>query len=301
MVERADAGGLGVAVDLRPSRTILATVRDQRVIDTRRIQHTGPVTPEEVADALAVLRERAPGPVTHVGVAWRPAEALRPEVCGPWQLWQDDLALRTGLPVSGLPAGAALARGEWLRKPVDGPLAVLALGPRVEGGVVVAGVPQQAESLDLGHLGGEPRGTPCPCGRRGCLDRNASELALQGLARDLEFPYAEPSSADWQTLLGSETATLERDFGALVQPLFAVAGHAVGRAVARLVMDWQVVEVRIRTRNPAQWQPLLPYALEAAHQALGPRMPRWAMADPGEDAVWVGAAACVDGGGGVCG
>ena len=281
---------LAIAVDLRPARTILATVAGTRVIDVRRLQHDGPAPVAEVAAAIAVLRERAPGPVTRLGVVWRPLVALSTVDRADVTTWLAALASRTSLPGTLWPAGAALARGEWLRAPVPR-LGVLALGARVDGGVVVGGDVVDPATLDAGHQGLDPRGTRCPCGARGCLQWGASEWAAFRIASDLELPLPEPSAETWQTVVASSLRALQDTHAWDAEVLLDRLASAVARTIVHWTLEHDLTDVRIRTRHPDTWQMIAARTIELARVTLGSRLPNVVAADAGEDAWWVGAVA----------
>ncbi len=280
---------LHIVLDGRAGRTVLATVQRDRVIDTRRLEHPLLGHAAVLAQSVAVLRERAPGPVAGVAGVWRHAARLQQADAAAFAQAVAEIGRLTALPTTVLPLGAALAVGEWRRAPAAGPLAVLALDVGVAGGVVLAGASFDPWRLDLGHWTVQADGAKCTCGARGCLELFASELAQQELARDLDLSLEEPSATDWQTLMDAHLAQLQRDGVRSTQVLTLRAGWAIGLAAARLADTFGVVELRVRTRHPDLWQVLAAPARAAALQVAGPYAPVLAAADPGEDAFFVGA------------
>ena len=286
MAERAD---LRVAIDVRSGRTVLATVRGTELIDTRRLEHAGPPSPQVLADAVAVLRERAPGEIAAIGAVWRHQGHVAMAEAAPLREVLAAVQGLTGLACHLLPFGAALALGEWLRAPSPGPLAVLTLDVAVAGGVVIDGAPFMPHRLDLGHLSVAADGPKCRCGGRGCLDALASERAIVALSRDLDLSLEAPSDDDWQTLMVSHLAELERESVRQTVVLVEHAGRAIGLAAAQLAGVLGVTEVRLRTRHPATWRSLQPAAEHALRAACGPLLPRLVPAHASEDAFFVGA------------
>lgn len=290
---------LRVAIDVRAGRSVLATVlrstesRPWRVIDTRRVEH-GPLCLEIaglLAQSLDVLVARAPGPVLGIAGVYRHAARLQTVEPNEFNGLIAELGERTSLPSWSLPYGAALALGEWLRAPCDGPLAVLAQDVGMAGGVVVDGKLFAPTRLDLGHLPVFGDGIKCACGARGCLHAYASETALQQMARDFDVTLEEPSATDWQVLMASELALRQTELARFSRVLGDRAGRAIGVAAASLADTFGVVEVRVRTRHPNLWQVLAPAAEAAARSVAGPRAPRLLAAHGSEDAFFVGAAA----------
>ena len=95
--------------------------------------------------------------------------------------------------------GAAAAWGEYRAGPdVPGTLAMLTLGTGIGGGIVQGGrlYVGRGRGPSLGHFPVVPDGRPCRCGRRGCLEAEASRAVLQAelaaVRPDLPDPL-EPS------------------------------------------------------------------------------------------------------------
>ena len=282
---------LHVAMDVRAGRTVLATVQRDRVIDLRRLEHGPDVHADVLADGVAVLRGRAPGVVAGIAGIWRHRDRLGVADAQPFAALLADVGARAGLPTWWLPHGAALAWGESLRAPVAGPLAVFALDVTAAGGVICAGRAFDPLRLDLGHLSVRADGLKCSCGARGCVHAYASETALQELARDIDLSLEAPSAIDWQTLMDSHLSGFQSESPQETKLLARRAGWAVGIAASQLVDAFGVVEVRVRTRHPDQWRVLAPAAQTAVDQVCGPRAPKLAAADAGEDAFFTGAVA----------
>ena len=282
---------LHVAMDVRAGRTVLATVQADRVIDTRRLEHGPLPSPALLAEGLAVLCARAPGPIAGLAGIWRHTERLGVADPGAFSDLLSDVAERAGLPSSFVPHGAALALGEWLRAPSAGPLGALTLDVGVAGGVVIDGRLFAPHRLDLGHLSVAAEGCKCACSARGCLHGYASEWALQQLARDFDVTLEEPSAVDWQVLMASELAARRHELARFANVLGNRSGRAIGIAAAHLADTFGVVEVRVRTRHPDLWRLLAPAADDAARQVSGTRAPELSAADASEDAFFTGAVA----------
>ena len=280
-----------LAIDVRPGRIVLATVHRHRVIDTRRLEREGCDDAARTAAGIALLRERAPGPIVGLAGVWRPEARLGLADPRGFIALLEDVGARTALPTSWLPHGAALALGEWSRSQVEGPLAALALDVGVAGGVVLDGRAFAPLRLDLGHVSVDPDGLKCACGGRGCLHTYASETAMQLLARDVESSLELPSPADRQQVMGSHLAARQAEKVRSTHVLIARAGRAIGLAAGHLAEAFGVVEVRIRGRHPDQWRVLSATAAKVAADVYGERAPRLVAAESSEDAFFVGAVA----------
>ena len=96
---------------------------------------------------------------------------------------RDRLASMVGLPVAVDNDAKALALGEgWLgaARGVDNYLAMV-VSTGVGGGIVLDGRLLDGDDGNAGHIGHvvvEPEGRPCACGGRGCLEAEASGLAI---------------------------------------------------------------------------------------------------------------------------
>jgi glucokinase len=93
------------------------------------------------------------------------------------------MAELTGLPVAVDNDAKALALGEGWRGAARGCSDFLAMvvSTGVGGGIVLDGRLLDGADGNAGHVGHlvvEPEGRPCPCGSRGCLEAEASGLAI---------------------------------------------------------------------------------------------------------------------------
>ncbi|NAZ88310.1 ROK family protein, partial [Kineococcus indalonis] len=97
----------------------------------------------------------------------------------------------------------ALGARELLAPGAD--LVLLSLGTGLAAGVVVGGALLRGASGaagEVGHLALDPRGLPCPCGQRGCLETVASGAALRrawphgGEGRSAEHLFAAAAAGD---------------------------------------------------------------------------------------------------------
>jgi len=134
------------------------------------------------------------------------------------------LAAHTGVPTAVDNDAKALALGEgWVgaARGVDDFLAMV-VSTGIGGGIVLDGRLLQGEAGNAGHVGHvvvEPDGRPCGCGGRGCLEAEASGLAIAALTG------RSPAEAD--------------------AAVVARTGRLVGRAVASVanLLDLRLVVV----------------------------------------------------------
>lgn len=82
---------------------------------------------------------------------------------------------------------------------------------------------------EFGHLVVVPGGRPCPCGKRGCLERYASGTALPDIAQELR--QSRPELADAASELGEQPTGVE-----ITQA--ARGGNALGLAVMEEFSRW---------------------------------------------------------------
>jgi predicted NBD/HSP70 family sugar kinase len=210
-----------------------------KVIARRALQLDRP-GPEEALTAVAELvgslleavpgsRERSVG--IGVGVSGHvdpPSGACR---FSPILGWHDvdiatPLGRATGLPVSVHNDVNTLAVAEYLfgagREAED--FAVVTLGPGVGLGLVIGGrLHDGAEGLagEFGHIPLLPKGPPCHCGRRGCLEALAGDDAIARAAKAPDVAAAAALARDGE---GVERRTARRAFRS--------AGEWVGRGLA---------------------------------------------------------------------
>jgi glucokinase len=105
--------------------------------------------------------------------------------------WRDfplrsELAEMTGLPVFGDLDAKALALGEgWLGAARGiANFCAMTVSTGVGGGIVIDGDLLEGDSGNAGHVGHiivEPNGRRCGCGARGCLEAEASGLAIEAI------------------------------------------------------------------------------------------------------------------------
>lgn len=168
-------------------------VLDQLRLPTPRGEEAIMATLATVATTLA---ERAPGPVTGVGIG---APGLvdhdgtlrsAPNLPGVFDLeLGGPLARRLGLPVVVDNDATCAGWGEREAGAGQGrdDVVFVTLGTGIGGGMVLGGRLYRGRhgyAGEIGHMIVDPRGPVCPCGRRGCWERFASGSGLGRLARE---------------------------------------------------------------------------------------------------------------------
>jgi glucokinase len=167
---------------------------------------------------VALIAEMRDGDETVVGVGCGGPMRDGNELVSPLNIpgWRDfplrrRLAETTGLPVFVDNDAKALARGEGWTGAAAGQRNFIAMvvSTGVGGGIVLDGRLLDGAGANAGHIGHvnvEPEGRVCGCGARGCLEAEASGLAIAAIT---SAPAAD-----------ADAATIER------------TGRLVGRAVA---------------------------------------------------------------------
>lgn len=128
-------------------------------------------------------------------------------------------------------ANAAAYGEQWLGAGRDEPDVLFAtLGTGIGGGLILGGrlVHGVAFASEFGHVVIEPRGEPCGCGSRGCVEQYASATAARRRATALGLPEGEPGNLELLTRRAREGAPAE------AQLLFKI-GRDLGRAFAVVV------------------------------------------------------------------
>lgn len=171
------------------------------------------------------VRVRAIG-VGCAGPIERRCETVSPVSIPAWRRFplRQHLSELTGLPVYGDLDAKALALAEgWLGAARGVPsFCAISVSSSVGGGFVIDGELLDGASGNAGHIGHvivEPGGRRCACGARGCLDAEASGLAIEAITGR---PLSEP------------TYDIMRRTGRLV-------GRAAGMICSSLDLDLVVV------------------------------------------------------------
>jgi glucokinase len=137
---------------------------------------------ERHAVRVACVGVGSAGPIT------RHCETVSPVNIPAWREFplRSRLAALTGVRVFGELDGKALALAEGWQGAAKGldNYCVLTVSTGIGGGIVLDGELLDGASTNAGHLGHiivEPNGRRCPCGARGCLEAEASGLAIEAI------------------------------------------------------------------------------------------------------------------------
>jgi glucokinase len=187
-----------LAVDVGGTKMEAGIVtRDGRILDRSRIATPGSTDPDKVFDALAtvvtdVLDRSAVAP-TACGVGCGGPMELGGRSVSPLNIpaWRGfplraRLAELVGVPVAVDNDAKALALGEgWVgaARGWDDYLAMV-VSTGIGGGIVLDGRLLDGANGNAGHIGHvvvEPRGRPCACGGRGCLEAEVSGTAIAAM------------------------------------------------------------------------------------------------------------------------
>ena len=176
-------------------------------------------------------------------------------------------------------------------------LLCLALGTGVGGGLILDGQlvrGQRGRGAEFGHICVDPRGPPCGCGGRGCLEQYASQT---GLLRLMEAYGLRPAVESKLAIPALFALAAKGDVSG--QAVVLRAGRALGQGIAGLLRLFDVPLVVICGGIAGALDDLRP----GITQALAAHAPARLWQDVaivagtlGADAGCVGAAALADGG-----
>jgi predicted NBD/HSP70 family sugar kinase len=109
---------------------------------------------------------------------------------------------------------------------------LVTVGTGIGGGLVLGGRVWRGVrgfAGEIGHVSLDPRGHPCPCGSRGCLEQYASGPAIVRAWKERAGSRAETAASPL------EVARLARRGDPAALAAFAAAGRAVGQALGAAV------------------------------------------------------------------
>jgi glucokinase len=187
-----------LAVDIGGTKVAAALVDTDGNVSHARRRPTPPTEDADVlftavADLVGEVLQAAQGRAVVCGVGCGGPMTPGGEAVSPLNIpaWRDfplrqRLAERTGLPTTVDNDAKALALGEGWRGAARGRRDFLAMvvSTGVGGGIVLDGRLLQGASGNAGHVGHvivEPDGRMCGCGARGCLEAEASGLAIAAI------------------------------------------------------------------------------------------------------------------------
>ncbi len=187
---------------------------------------------------------------------------------------REELGDRLSLPVHVVNDVHAHALGEYASLGGEvGSLLLVGVGTGVGGGLVVGGRVMFGARNMAGHVGhidsAAASGLLCSCGRRGHLESVASGSAIVGRFASLTGRRLSGSQI-------SELARREEPGSSVARHVLAVAGHALGRALAGLVnaCDPEVVSLSGSVTHAAEpWRDALRRGFDAAAMDAARDMP----------------------------
>ena len=248
-----------LAVDIGGTKLEAGIVsRDGRILERARIPTPGSTDPDKVFDALASVvadvLDRAAMPPDACGVGCGgPMEhggrTVSPLNIRAWRGFplRARLAGLTGVPVAVDNDAKALALGEgWVgaARGCDNYLAMV-VSTGVGGGIVLDGRLLDGSGGNAGHIGHvvvEPKGRPCACGGRGCLEAEVSGTAIAAMTGK---PAAEADLGlrrHCGTLVGRAVASV----ACLLDLQLAVVAGSVALGFGDDFFDAATDELRIR-------------------------------------------------------
>jgi glucokinase len=184
----------GLAVDIGGTKMAAGRVREDGTIVERVTIPTPPgAGAEELWAALCHLVDQVAAGTTVVGVGCGGPMAAGGEHVSPlnipgWRAFplRSRLAEHTGLPVFVDNDAKALALGEGWRGAAQGvdDFIAMVVSTGVGGGIVLDGRLLEGAAGNAGHIGHVivvPDGRACGCGARGCLEAEASGLAVEAI------------------------------------------------------------------------------------------------------------------------
>ena len=235
---------LSVGIDIGGTSVRAAVVDDHcRLLEVlaQPTPRTVAGTEDMLADMVVELGGRHEIGAVGLAVAGFVSTDRQRVMFAPHLAWRHDpvparLGRRVGLPVVMDHDVNSAAWAEYrYGAAADSPVALLvALGTGIGTGLVVDGqIYRGAHGVapELGHVVMVPDGRPCPCGKRGCLERYCSGTALAATALELAGPgYDGPLGV----LSGGDPTALT---GAMVTQA-AEAGDAAARAALIELGRW---------------------------------------------------------------
>jgi glucokinase len=181
------------------------------------------------------------------------------------------LADRVGLPVAVDNDAKALALGEgWLgaARGVDDYLAMV-VSTGVGGGIVVDGRLVDGTQGNAGHIGHvvvEPDGRLCPCGGRGCLEAEASGMAIEAVTGRPAVEASDMVRRRTGTLVGRAVASVAN----LLDIELAVVAGSVALGFGPVFFEAAQQEIALRSRIEfARGTRIIPAGLGADGPLLG--------------------------------
>jgi glucokinase len=199
---------------------------------------------------------------------------------------RDRLATELGVGVAVDNDAKALALGEgWLgaAQGVSNYVAMV-VSTGVGGGIVLDGRLLDGAQGNAGHIGHvvvEPDGRPCVCGGRGCLEAEASGLAIQSISGSAPRQAPDALRRRTGTMVGRAVASVAN----LLDLELAVVAGSVALGFGAAFFDAAQEEIHLRSRlDFSRDTRIIPAGLGAAGPLVGAAaVGRRALASPGNN------------------
>ncbi|WP_213455238.1 ROK family transcriptional regulator [Rhizomonospora bruguierae] len=298
---------VGMEVNAGHLTVIVVDLAGTRLLSWRRAFEPADATPGKAVSTVAALGRRALAKLHRDGrqilgltvAVPGPIDATGTVVMSPSLGWEQVNLRDTLTGALGKPAfpvaidndATLAATAEYRYGPHAGTanLVYLAGQPGIGAGIIAAGRPLRGHrgyAGEIAHLQVNPAGSPCDCGRTGCLTGYTSVDAI--IRRTIGEPVDDLEAAVDDLLRHARAGD------AAVLAALEEAGHHLGAAVAALanLVDPEVVLLGGYLATLAPW--LLPPAQHRLdHLAVGPGAARLLASTLGHDAAAMGAAAQV--------
>ena len=241
-----------VGIDLGGTNIKAGVVDEEyRILGRGKKKTAVPRPAEEIMDAMAACADQA---VKDAGLSWADIEAVGVGVPGTANEktgvveyannlyfenvpMRDYLSQKLGKSVCITNDANAAALGEVLAGAAKGArdAVVVTLGTGVGGGIIIDGKLFSGFNYggaELGHMGIQPGGRECTCGRRGCLEAYASATGLVKTTKEVMDQH--PDSLMWE---------LYRNNGERVSGRTAFQAAAQGDRAGQLAVDIYVSQL----------------------------------------------------------
>jgi glucokinase len=173
---------------------------------------------------------------------------------------------------------------------------MVTLGTGIGGGIIIDGKILRGidgTAGEIGHICVEPRGEPCGCGSRGCVEQYASASAIVRLVNELNNQYANSILTDKKGISSLDVYEAGKSGDELALEVFRQMGFYLGIAIANLMNILNPEAIVIGGGAAAGWDLFMPHVKEyisksAYHETV--ERVKFLRAELGDDAGIIGAA-----------
>jgi glucokinase len=173
---------------------------------------------------------------------------------------------------------------------------MITLGTGVGGGIIIDGKILRGidgTAGEIGHICVEPRGAPCGCGSRGCVEQYASASAIVRLVNELKNQYANSNLKDRKEISSLDVYEAGKAGDELALEVFRQMGFYLGIATADLLNILNPEAIVIGGGAAAGWDLFMPHVdVQIRKSAYRENVERVKIlrAELGDDAGIIGAA-----------